>query len=254
MKYASLRDRLVLAICPSVSGGGGIVPDLSGYNNHGTLNNMEAVDYVSYQRGVACNFEGTNNNIQTSTSFCLTNQFTLSLWMRSSNISQPNTYLFSALDSSLADNAYSIIYGFVSQRVEFYAGATIGGFRTNSQITIADTNPNHLAYTYDGRQMLSYLNGQVVNTNSFASATLNAPNGPLYLGNFGPSFARFFNGLLDDARSYQRALSSQEIQLLASEPGIGLRPERTSVFFGAQLFNAAWARNSNVILSPVGAA
>jgi len=64
----------------------------------------------------------------------------------------------------------------------------------------------------------------------------------------------YFSGQLDDQRLYSRVLSPQEIRLLAQEPGIGLRPERTSVFFGAQLFNAAWARNSNVILSPVGAA
>lgn len=250
---ATLREELVLAICPSLNSGSGMLPDMSSRGNSTVLNNMDAADYVSWYGGVGISFNGTNKSIQTNHSFRLVNRFTLSLWMVSRNASQPNTYLFSALDSSGTDNAYSIIYGFVSQRVEFYAGATVAGLRTNSQITIADTTPNHIAYTYDGRQLLSYLNGRLVNTNTI-SATLNAAVGPIYIGNFEPSFARFYNGLLDDVRSYSRPLSPLEIQLLASESGIGLRPERTSVFFGAQLFNAAWARNSNVIISPVGAA
>jgi hypothetical protein len=44
-------------------------------------------------------------------------------------------------------------------------------------------------------------------------------------------------------------MSAEEIRLLNAEPGIGLKPERTSVFFGAQLFNAAWAKNSNQLIS-----
>jgi hypothetical protein len=58
-----------------------------------------------------------------------------------------------------------------------------------------------------------------------------------------------FGGLADDLRVYRRAMSIPEIRLLATEPGVGLKPERASVFFGAQLFNAAWAKNSNQLIS-----
>jgi hypothetical protein len=40
-----------------------------------------------------------------------------------------------------------------------------------------------------------------------------------------------YRGQIDDVRLYRRVLSPAEICLLASEPGIGLRPERTSVCF-----------------------
>jgi hypothetical protein len=69
------------------------------------------------------------------------------------------------------------------------------------------------------------------------------------LNNVGVAQNEYVNGQMDDARAYARCCSSQEIRLIASEPGIGLKPERTSVFFGAQLFNAAWAKNSNQLIS-----
>jgi hypothetical protein len=42
---------------------------------------------------------------------------------------------------------------------------------------------------------------------------------------------QYYTGRVDDVRYYNRALTQAEIRLLASEPGIGLRPERTSLYF-----------------------
>jgi hypothetical protein len=221
-RYASLKQGLVGCWIPSVSGSGLLLPDLA-RNNHGVLTNMDASDWVSGQYGRALDFDGVNDYVQTSSAFRLTNGFTLSLWMLSSNVNQTNTYLLSVLDSSSTDNAYSIIYGFVSQQIELYTGTV--ALRTNSQISISNTEPNHIVYAYDGQKLLAYLNGRQVNSNT-VTATLNAASGATYLSNFGPGFSRFYNGRLDDIRIYNRALTEPEIKLLASEPGIGYKPAK----------------------------
>jgi hypothetical protein len=57
-----------------------------------------------------------------------------------------------------------------------------------------------------------------------------------------------WDGQLNDVRIYNRSLSIPEVRLLALEPGIGLKPEATSVFFGAELFSAAWLAKSSPII------
>ena len=56
-RYASLKQGLVGAWIPSISGSGWLWPDLSGRGNNGSLTNMDASDWVSSQYGRALDFD-----------------------------------------------------------------------------------------------------------------------------------------------------------------------------------------------------
>ena len=82
-----------------------------------------------------------------------------------------------------------------------------GGFRGN---TVLKTGRwYHVAATWDGADVRIYLDGQLDNTPAARTGTLSNDNRPLYLG--GRSSSDFFDGMLYDARLYNRALSHAEI-------------------------------------------
>lgn len=262
MRYVSLKDGLVLAICSSLSSGGGIVPDLSGRGNHGTLFNMDATDYPASQYGRALDFDGANDYVS-SPNIILSQDasYTACCWARMPNVTDAERRAFLETAGSSPTFTVSLAWGndgFSGRNNKFQAFTET---TTDPQVTFATSTTSPLAnvwYHVASRvdtatdQISIFVNGIEEASTSFAGLLTKAGSG-INIGTYRLADSRFMEGMLDDVRLYTRPLLSQEIQTLASEPGIGLKPERTSVFFGAQLFNAAWARNSNVILSPVGA-
>jgi hypothetical protein len=77
----------------------------------------------------------------------------------------------------------------------------------------------HLAATYDGSMIRVYFNGAVVGETAF-SGKMTTSNGPLFIGtkwSKAPAGDEF-NGILDDVRIYNRALSASEIIALGGDP------------------------------------
>lgn len=248
MRYASLRDGLQLAICPSVSGGGVNIPDVSGRGNHSTLTNMGANGYTTSRFGVALSLDGISNFIQTPISLSANGDFTFSGRFRTSQTSEGNLFSNNAAQSGRCDFKATSLNGSIYTAFFFLAGTSnvtlFGTSATNNGLW------NTFSVTRINTLFSLYVNGILEATASSA----NAISSTTFRIGASASTTQLLSGLVDDVRVYARALAEAEVQLLASESGLGLRPERTSVFFGAQLFNAAWARNSNVIISPVGAA
>ena len=73
----------------------------------------------------------------------------------------------------------------------------------------------HIATTYDGIVQKFYVNGVLVGTaNPIVAPSLNTivqSNGALRIGGDASSTGEFFNGLIDEVRVYNRALSVGEI-------------------------------------------
>lgn len=79
----------------------------------------------------------------------------------------------------------------------------------------------HVAGTWDATGMRIYVNGVLENTNTVQNLTRGQSNQPLQIGNqptFGP---RLFNGLIDEAEIFDRALSAGEIQAMANAGNAG---------------------------------
>ncbi|MCA9402288.1 MAG: DUF2341 domain-containing protein [Candidatus Omnitrophica bacterium] len=75
---------------------------------------------------------------------------------------------------------------------------------------------HHLALTWDGSTLRMYIDGAVSGTTFSGSGALNdTSQNNFYIGNDEGGSGTFFNGLLDDVRVYNRALTAVEIGRLA---------------------------------------
>lgn len=196
--------------------------DISGYNNDGAWFNAATADAsiptLNFKNERSVVFDGVNAHIKfaDSDSLDLVNNFTIAFWMKPANLTQSNRYILSKTNAAVSDNSYSVIWEYVNNNVEFYAGGYTGDDpRTGSTIPIPDTNWHHVAYTYDGSTWKGYADA----TPSFSLAktfTLANGGGSLVLGDFSGAGAWDFNGKIDDLRIYKRALSQAEISALAA--------------------------------------
>ena len=68
----------------------------------------------------------------------------------------------------------------------------------------------YVAFTYDGATVRLYINGTQVASRA-ASGAIQTTNSPLWIGGNSP-YGEYFQGLIDEARVYNRALTQAEIQ------------------------------------------
>jgi hypothetical protein len=208
-RYASLRQGLVGAWCPSLGASGFRLIDRSGYNNHGTLTNMDpGTDWVASGGKLALDFDGSNDTanfkaITTINGAC-------SLWIN------PRAYN-AVVAGSVGNGAYML---YIESNALYYKAQ-------DSFTSVAYTLPLNTFSHYCVSRTLStvsfYINGVFLGSGSVtANSTVTVSN----FGNY--STGGFpFNGQLDDIRLYTRALTPSEIQLLyTGGRGVGLIPER----------------------------
>jgi hypothetical protein len=73
----------------------------------------------------------------------------------------------------------------------------------------------HAAAIYDGSDMLLYVDGEVVGKKTIGDVKLFAVEGnPLAIGCRPPNMDRTFNGVVDDVRMYDKALSAEDVRKL----------------------------------------
>jgi hypothetical protein len=78
----------------------------------------------------------------------------------------------------------------------------------------------HVAATYDGADMSLYVNGKVAGKNTIGEVKLIAVEGePLVIGSRPPNMDRGFDGVVDDVRIYNKALSTEDVGKLYESKG-----------------------------------
>ncbi|TKJ35485.1 MAG: hypothetical protein CEE38_15040 [Planctomycetes bacterium B3_Pla] len=201
----------------------GTLYDQSDNHNDGT-----SFQGVLYQQaghaGYALGFDGVDDYITVGTTGRPTDTFSFGAWLKTSATHQ--------IDSESAAG----VGGVSGQRYAFDpqhggdsnggAGLSIGtngilvyehgsNYMPATAVYDADIGNdwNHIMIVYDNKQPTIYLNGEAVRT-GFASprAVVNAPI------RFGGMAYGFFEGLMDEVRIYNRALSAAEIKKLAARP------------------------------------
>ncbi len=255
MKYASLRQGLVGAWCPSLGPSGNTLLDRSGYGNHGTLTNMDAgTDWVASRYGGALDFDGVNDHVVigdvlNSVFVGASAKFTLSAWVYPTSTGNLAVFAKNA-DSNFLEDQRQFVLRVNNLKLTFvWFGALLAtDFRLiESNASIPINQWSHVAVTFDAT---------VSNPDNKAAFAINGISAPhtlilstgspvsiqngtarLALGAFsgssGSAFFQPFSGQLNDLRIYSSVIDNHRSFLLASEPGIGLKPERTSVFFGS---------------------
>lgn len=258
---ANLNRGLVGAWCPSVPGSGLLLPDLSGYGNHGTLTNMDASDWVGTARGRALDFDGVDDyvDIGNKLNFERTDAFSIAAWIRVKSF-PPFAAIATKMDSTLTANGRGYFFsyeqtgqlGFILRNVISPAQNRIYVQTQNAALSL--NIYTHVCLTYNGTSdasgVLMYADGTSRSTNSVQNnltGTTITTQG-LAIGGRPSLPDAFANAQIPDIRIYNRALSPSEIkQLYEGGPGYGLRLERKRTRFQVQGFNAGRFRRQQLI-------
>jgi hypothetical protein len=191
----------------------GNVDDSWGSNN-GTNNGVSFVDGIHGQAG---EFQASNSEYVNCGAIGTRTKFTASLWFDASSWSTSDgnwDYFVSRENSSDYDGPWFLRHnGDSSVGLEFGVADDSGnqydiktGIRPNTSVW------KHFVGSYDGSKMRLYFDGELIGENS-VSVTLSTQNNELIIGSNGGN-QRFFDGLIDDVRIYDRALTPLEIEKL----------------------------------------
>lgn len=86
-----------------------------------------------------------------------------------------------------------------------------------SSMPLNDNNWRHVVITMDGSEARLYINGVLDDTDSYAQL-IDQPPGLMIMGRH-TSGGKYYKGLMDDVRIYNRALSAEEVQRLYEQGG-----------------------------------
>jgi type II secretory pathway pseudopilin PulG len=189
-------------------GSGDIAYDYSGNDNHGALVNDP--DWVDGKIGKALEFDGTNQyvNAGNDTSLDITKEITVVGWINIKSYGWPNHIVHKYTAWDVGSWYLSLSSNEPYNKLRFlFIDKDLGYIGRESTQVIPLNEWTHVAVTYDGTMNL-YINGEgeVVYTNG--KYLISAPNQPLNINRLNDAL----DGLIDDVRIYDRALSAEEIK------------------------------------------
>jgi hypothetical protein len=251
---ANIKVNLI-DVAPPVSGlilyypFNGNLKDSSGNHNDGI--DYTSDHFVGGVRSQALDFNGTSDYIKLSSSLNIQNGLSFSFWIntRGTNGTENNGNIISKYTMAGTERGLLInSFGYQSTKYEnrigvaYYANGSSSNYDfVNSYMEPGDlTNyPNPELWTLSNplKLIMGYWTHCVVNVTPTKveiwfngilctsktreySAYYNSPTEPTYIGNIiygGEGNNNHFNGLLDELRIYNRALTNEEIQILHKE-------------------------------------
>jgi PKD repeat protein len=199
--------------------------DGSGTGNAGTVSGATWTTGGKY--GGALSFDGVNDwvTVADSNSLDLTTGMTVEAWVKPATINGWETVLMKESSSSYGYGLYADNNGNdVGQTRRPAAWIVQSGnyFGAEGTSQLSTNTWTHLAATYDGSTLRLYVNGTQASSVS-RSGSIDTTSGALRIGG-NNIWGEWFNGLIDEVRVYNRALSATEIQGDMSTP-VG-SPER----------------------------
>jgi beta-lactam-binding protein with PASTA domain len=192
---------------------GTIAHDSSINQNHGTLS-PTGTEWVSGHIDGGLNFTGTDNYVEVpnNVSLNMTNAITIAAWLNptwtGNNRILQKTYL---------NNQYALF-----AELGISLAFDLGGVANGKLAGIALPWPgewHHVASTYDSSAMKVYYDGDLV-AQQAASGQIRTGSSPLYIGTSRPrAWGDVYQGIMDDVRLYNCALSEGEIEAMMSGTG-----------------------------------
>ncbi|TKJ38870.1 MAG: hypothetical protein CEE38_04005 [Planctomycetes bacterium B3_Pla] len=199
-------------------GAGTVALDSSGNGNDGVF--VGEPQWVDGVVGGALAFDGDDYlDCGNGPSLEIRDEITISFWF--SVVAFENTW---EAILSKGDSAYRVSRGGGDGDATHFglsgtsAGGGNGWFNGNTLVTGGDWH--HFAGTYDGAEGRIYIDG-VLDATTEATGQINIEPENFWIGNNSQNTDRFFHGMLDDVRLYNKALSALEIKDLVSPPAAG---------------------------------
>ncbi len=223
-RYASLRQGLVGAWCPSLGASGFRLIDRSENNNHGTLVNMDpGTDWVPSGGKLALDFDVSRVDISSNCLNGLTSA-SITMWVKSRGASQADGGGLAEFNQGGSNSHYPWVdgIGYINwlrqNRVTVTLSSSVD--RTTWHLVSCTTQSNGRWRFYQNTIMVSDV---------AAESTIDYDTRGIWIGasGNGTTPAYWYDGQIDDIRLYNRALTATEInQLYQGGRGVGLAPER----------------------------
>lgn|GEM_PF-932053 len=226
-------------------------------DNMGTNSGLPqgGVGFTAGAVGEAFNFDGLSGNVivPDSPSLRITNQLTIEAWINTRSTNSDRD-IVSKMGGVGGNNGYEFflsrnsLQGFFNSPGQGWPSATI-----SCPIPITLGAWNHVAFTYDHSAMKLYFNGQPIATNAIGPATINFATSNLRIGG-NENNQNYFDGQIDEAAVYNRALNSAEIQAIYNAasagrcmmgPSIQAQPQSHTVPAGADASFSVSVAGSN---------
>ncbi len=188
------------------------VQDVSGNGLNGTV--MGEPGFVAGVAGVGLAFDGVDDYVDcgNSASFDITEAITLTAWVNTSDSGNGEDNPFVAK----GDVSYAIKHS-DSNSIEFFIYDNEEWHTAYSPVYDSFNGEwHHVAGTYDGNQVRLYINGGLVDSLDYAGS-IGTSTYPVNIGRNSQETGRFYNGLIDEIRIYNRVLSEGEILYLADQ-------------------------------------
>lgn len=171
--------------------------DSSGYGNNGLIHNAT---WTTGKFNSGLQFDGVDDYVEIpdSASLDITNEITVEAWVKRGTLN--------------ATDAEHIVMKFGSYYLHIkpngHLRGAIWGKDIEGNISIPENEWHFVAATYDGKYVRLYVDGIADNFLN-SSGTIPLTNNPLYIGK--PSFGKSFNGVIDEVRILNRALTQDEL-------------------------------------------
>ena len=193
-------------------GSGNTVVDSSGFGRNGKL--MGDPNWIDGIVGSALVFDGDGDCVDMGKdpAFDIKNQITVSAWIKVDAFDKDWQTIIAK-----GDRAWRLQRNWNKNTLEFAcSGLVVPGSDWGpvyGNIDVNDGHWHHVAGVYDQQNIYLYIDGSL-DASATASGTIRVNEEPVYIGENSQMPNRFWNGMIDDVRIYNYALSAEEISAI----------------------------------------
>ena len=187
--------------------------DSAGSNNATMQSGLDATnDSTNGAVWTALTFDGTDDYISVANTFGLTGDASVSAWFRKDGDGVDNTpHIFNFYTNASDEWGVSITNSNGNLSIQ----DDIDGVANNNLYTTPTTTGqwHHVVAVLDSLENKLYLDGVLIGSGTSTINTIDSIGNTFYIGSKRGNW-QFFEGLIDDVRIYDRALSAEDIEAL----------------------------------------
>jgi len=206
-------------------GSGTVAHDTSGEGNDGTLYDGNTTNddgntppqWIDGKFGKALSFDGMDDYVKVpdSASLDITDEIAIAAWIKWQGGAGGATTSKSIVDKR---NCYVVDIGHTEHKVKFWIYTDTWKNSNPSTTSVDDGNWHYIVGVYDGSNIIIYVDSVAENNNNIGAETISTSIENLFVGSR-EGQRQYFNGIIDEVRIYNRALSEEEISDLYNNYG-----------------------------------